>query len=443
MLVMDDEPSQEPKQVRTDGAGNSQEPKQLRKEGAGNSHEPKQVRKDGGRTARRAAALALDEATVTALRQHLPRVAKLVVAEIMREVPAYDVPFQGRMGRVIEKAVQVSLESFVSLAGQTTPRSGAPVGVGVAAARDLGQAEARNGRPVEALLSAYRVGAGAAWRELSVEAIAAGVDAATLGRFAELVFTYIDELSAASVAGHNSQTTSADRARIVHLDRLTRGLLTGAGEAELDAASAAATWTPPRTLTAVLVPSQRLGTTAAVLDPRTLTLSEDLPQREAHPATGQAVLLVPDAGGRARAHLHEVLEGRPAVIGPARPWQRVGESYDRAVRALPLALEDAPLDTDAVLPELVMHADPTALADLREAALAPFAEVAEGTADRLAETLRAWLLLQGRREIVAEVLHVHPQTVRYRMNQVRDLYGDRLTDPDEVLAIILALGSRP
>ena len=91
-------------------------------------------------------------------------------------------------------------------------------------------------------------------------------------------------------------------------------------------------------------------------------------------------------------------------------------------------------------PELVLHGDPVALADLREAALAPFAEVGEGAAERLAETLRAWLLLQGRRELVAESLHVHPQTVRYRMNQVRDLFGDRLNDPDEVLAILLALG---
>ncbi|HBO54068.1 MAG TPA: transcriptional regulator, partial [Janibacter terrae] len=66
--------------------------------------------------------------------------------------------------------------------------------------------------------------------------------------------------------------------------------------------------------------------------------------------------------------------------------------------------------------------------------------VGEGAADRLAETLRAWLLLQGRRELVAESLHVHPQTVRYRMNQVRDLFGERLDDPDEVLAILLALG---
>ena len=389
-----------------------------------------------GRTAQHAADLALDEATVDALRAHLPRVAKVVMAEVMEQVPAYDVPFQGRMGQIIEKAVQVSLESFVSLASQSAP-DGAPVGVGVSAARDLGQAEARNGRPVDALLAAYRVGSRAAWRELSVEAIAVGVDAATLGRFAELVFTYIDELSAASVAGHNRETSSTERERIVHLDRLARGLLTGVGEVELEAAAAAARWTPPRTLTAVMVPRHRLVRTVGVLDPRTLSLAEDLPGS----ADTHSALLVPDSGGRARQRLLALLEGHVAAVGPARPWTRAHESYERAVRGV--GLRDGVVDTDALLPELVLQADPAALADLRAAALAPFDEVTDGAADRLADTLRAWLLLQGRRELVAETLHVHPQTVRYRMNQVRDLYGERLNDPDEVLAILLALGPTP
>ncbi|MFX4285493.1 PucR family transcriptional regulator [Janibacter sp. G349] len=389
---------------------------------------------ESGRTARQAAGLVLDEATVAALRAQLPRVASVVVAEVMHQVPAYDVPFQGRMGKIIERAVQVSLASFVTLAAGAAPQ-GAPVGVGVAAARELGQAEAKRGRPVEALLSAYRVGASAAWRELSVEAIAAGVDAATLGRFAELVFTYIDELSAASVAGHNQQTTSAERERIVHLDRLTRGLLTGVSGAELDDDAAAAGWVPPRTLTAVLVDRERALTATGVLDPRTLTLSENLPDGSIE----HAVLLVPDSGGPSRARLLELLEGHGAVVGPARPWAQVRESYARAVAATALELPGV-VDTDDVLPELVMHADPAALAELRDAVLAPFAQVAEGTAERLMETLRAWLLLQGRRELVAESLHVHPQTVRYRMNQVRDLYGERLNDPDEVLALVLALG---
>ena len=40
---------------------------------------------------------------------------------------------------------------------------------------------------------------------------------------------------------------------------------------------------------------------------------------------------------------------------------------------------------------------------------------------------------------VAGRLHVHPQTVRYRMNTVRELYGDALTDPRRVLELTLGL----
>ena len=35
---------------------------------------------------------------------------------------------------------------------------------------------------------------------------------------------------------------------------------------------------------------------------------------------------------------------------------------------------------------------------------------------------------------------MHAQTVRYRMGQLRELYGDRLDDPETVLALMVALG---
>ena len=57
------------------------------------------------------------------------------------------------------------------------------------------------------------------------------------------------------------------------------------------------------------------------------------------------------------------------------------------------------------------------------------------------ETLRAWLLHHGRREQVAAELFVHPQTVRYRMGQLRELYGERLEDPRTVLELTIALGA--
>jgi DNA-binding PucR family transcriptional regulator len=63
--------------------------------------------------------------------------------------------------------------------------------------------------------------------------------------------------------------------------------------------------------------------------------------------------------------------------------------------------------------------------------------------ERLEETLRLWLLHRGRREPVAEALFVHPQTVRYRVGQLRELFGDTLDDPGVVADLVVALGVPP
>jgi DNA-binding PucR family transcriptional regulator len=108
-------------------------------------------------------------------------------------------------------------------------------------------------------------------------------------------------------------------------------------------------------------------------------------------------------------------------------------------RQLPADGDDA-LDTDEHLVELVLGADQDAADDLRRRALAPLATLRPGAAERLAETLRSWLLHQGQRDAVAADLFVHAQTVRYRMNQLRELYGERLNDPTMILELIVALG---
>ena len=61
-------------------------------------------------------------------------------------------------------------------------------------------------------------------------------------------------------------------------------------------------------------------------------------------------------------------------------------------------------------------------------------------APTIEETLRLWLLLRGRREPVAEALFVHPQTVRYRVGQLRELFGEALDDPRAVADLLVALG---
>lgn len=55
------------------------------------------------------------------------------------------------------------------------------------------------------------------------------------------------------------------------------------------------------------------------------------------------------------------------------------------------------------------------------------------------ETLLAWLPDGSNVPDTAARLHVHPQTVRYRLRQLEQLFGDALHTPDTGLALLLAL----
>jgi len=202
-----------------------------------------------------------------------------------------------------------------------------------------------------------------------------------------------------------------------------------------------ADWPPPQTLTAVLLPERAARSAADLLDGRTLHLAEADPEV---PET--SLLLVPDAHGPGRGRLIRLLRGHPAVVGPARPWLEAHISLRRALRTLAIAGPPAAatvVDTEDHLVDLVVTADPQALADLRARVLAPLAGERDAAAAKLVETLRGWLLHQGRREDVAAQLFVHPQTVRYRMTRLRELYGDRLRDPQWLLALTVALAVPP
>ena len=193
--------------------------------------------------------------------------------------------------------------------------------------------------------------------------MANGQDAPTIAHFAELVFAYIDELSAASVTGHADQLASTGRERRRHLERLAQVLLAGEPSLVVAAAAERAEWTPPQTLTAVLLPERA-------------TRTVDRPARPPHPARRRVRRerrrdLGAAGARRARpgpAALLQLLSGQGAVIGPPRPWLQARESLDRAVRADRLIASPPAggvLDTEEHLVALVVTADPRALDDLR------------------------------------------------------------------------------
>ncbi|MDX6325920.1 MAG: hypothetical protein QOK15_2274 [Nocardioidaceae bacterium] len=384
--------------------------------------------------------LDLSPDVASAMRAELPKVALQVVDAVRAEVPSYADPFKGEMGRNIETAVALALGGFIGIAsGEEHGTAPASFDQVYDAAYALGRGEARSGRTMDALLGAYRVGARVAWRDLSESGVGAGLPAPSVARFAELVFAYIDELSAASAAGHADELATTGRVRQRYLERLTQGLLRGASPDALEAAAERADWKPPKYLTVVVLPEARSRGVLSQVDSRTLQPTEQVPGLETHPEL--TVLLVPGSTA-SRTTLLSRLSGRDAVVGPARPWLEVQSSYDRALRVVGLGLErstPAPVDTEQHLSELILGADARAMEDLRLQVLAPLDDLRAPTAEKLRETLRSWLIHHGRREEIAAELFVHPQTVRYRMQQLREIYGDRLEDPSWVLRLTIAL----
>jgi hypothetical protein len=238
--------------------------------------------------------VAIPAAVADAMRTELPSVAQATVAEIIVEVPSYADAFQGDMGRVIGNAVELALGGFLELATASgVADAGTPIRPALDGAYELGRGEARSGRSMDALLAAYRVGARVSWRYLSASAVSAGLTVQQLARFAELVFAYIDQLSAASVAGHSDELETTGRVRTRYLERLAGLLLDGRPLPELTAAAERADWALPRTLTAVILPETAIRGALLSLDGRTLRSNQDVPGLDS--TTELVVLLVPDA----------------------------------------------------------------------------------------------------------------------------------------------------
>jgi DNA-binding PucR family transcriptional regulator len=91
------------------------------------------------------------------------------------------------------------------------------------------------------------------------------------------------------------------------------------------------------------------------------------------------------------------------------------------------------------LSTLCLLTDPYLLTEIGNRSLAPFDGLTSKRRARLGETLLAWLQSRSSAPDLATQLGVHPQTVRYRLRQLEELFGDRLNNPDERLNLEVTL----
>jgi hypothetical protein len=377
-----------------------------------------------------------------ALRPALPDLAQHIIVAIGREVPAYARPLEGPFGRGLRVGVERALARFVDSIEKPGADDGGAREIYIA----LGRGEMRAGRSLDALLSAYRIGARLAWERFVAAGEAAGHEPRTLYRLASAIFDYIDGISAESVEGFTRERAAAEGERQRRRRALARLLARDDVSAdEVHDLARLAGWNRPEIVAGLVVGE------ASGEEPDADRLASRLGGDVIAAAEGAlAIAWVPDpeAPGR-RAQLESGLEGVPAALGPAVALGRAPFSLARARAAHALALDGLLAGADLVvadehLPALLLHGGDRALAaDLATAALAPLEELRPGPRGRLRATLRAWLDHPGQVTRVAADLHVHPQTVRYRVAQLRDLFGERLDDPDARFELALALRAEP
>jgi PucR C-terminal helix-turn-helix domain len=371
-----------------------------------------------------------------ALRPELPALADEIVAAVSEGVPDYARPLEGPFGRALRSGVEEALRQFVTAVED--PEAARATGRETYVNR--GRGEMRAGRGLDALLAAYRIGARVAWRRLAAAGERAGLRPATLYALAEAIFAYIDELSADSIEGYAREQAAAAGAFQRRRQRLA-GLLVrepAAAPGAVEAAAADAGWPLPRETAALAVEGEEADRLAVRLGPDALVAPL--------PSLTVAVMSDPAAPGRTR-ELAAALRGRRAVLGPVVGWQETGLSFARAHKVLELVLDGALEPPGSLVVasehqvELVLGGDRRLARDLAERALAPLEAETELSRERLGSTLDAWLRHRGRTEAVARALHVHPQTVRYRLARLRELFGARLDDPDARFELELALRS--
>ncbi|MFV2174121.1 helix-turn-helix domain-containing protein [Actinomadura sp. LOL_016] len=368
------------------------------------------------------------------LRPHLDAVVEEIAGEIRRQLPAYAHSADSVQGRQMVRTIRTTVRGFVDSVDDPAP-DWTPLTNLYA---HIGAREASDGHGLDSLEAALRLSSQITCRRFISHAYDLGWNQETLSMLTESHFGLLAILVEAAAEGYDSAreelATRRERAR----GRLRDVLVADPpiGREAIRELAKAADWTAPETICAVALRGPVVGT-ARLVPPTVLAdWSGDAPY-----------LVVPDPGGPGQDRLMAALaDACPGAVGPTVPVDRGAVSLRWARRAVALAEE-------GVLPgdETVRCCDHLATLitaearDLVEAAapqyLRPLMEQPSPRREMLAETLLTYFNSGGNAVVTGRQLHIHPQTVRYRIRVIHEMFGGEPAAPDTKLATMITLNS--
>jgi DNA-binding PucR family transcriptional regulator len=94
------------------------------------------------------------------------------------------------------------------------------------------------------------------------------------------------------------------------------------------------------------------------------------------------------------------------------------------------------------VPELLLARSPQLGRTVERRALGPLEDYAERRSADLLDTLETFMAADLDRRAAAELLHVHPNTLDYRLKRIEELTGLAVSRPDDLALLALALKHR-
>jgi hypothetical protein len=133
------------------------------------------------------------------------------------------------------------------------------------------------------------------------------------------------------------------------------------------------------------------------------------------------------------------------AVGPISPRAELADALDEARLLVDLGRQlwlSGHVSAEDFLPELLLARSPRIGGIVRRRALGPLESYAERRGSDLLDTLEAFIDSGLDRRAAAETLHVHPNTLDYRLKRAEELTGLSPGRPQDLLLLSLALKQR-
>jgi PucR C-terminal helix-turn-helix domain/GGDEF-like domain len=326
---------------------------------------------------------------------------------------------------------------FATLAGLPAPHTSGP--------QETGRRRAEQGIPLEMTLRGFRIGGRFIWNVLVRSADHSAASREALLQAAEVIWAMIDDYSEILISA--VRDTLAEQARrdtqlrTAVLDTVLDGSL-GDGPALWEAAT--------------MIGLPHLGTFIVVVAEARQSGDEPLPRveqslraRDVRSAwrmdtQRQIGVLALRRESAIAAVCQQLARLATARIGVSQMFpglesapRALGEARVACLAAAPNSRQLIRYEQDPVA--ILLASAPDASKVFAHAVLQPV--LAQPAADRavLLETLRSWFAENGSTSAAAAELHVHRNTVRYRLRRIEEITGQDLADPGAAARLLLAL----